>query len=158
MGRTNALLEKNEKHSAGMIFLFYPLQCVFFITKKYILELLEFTDKKWLPQVSVCPQRVNTGCECDASGAHSLPECYSIHAAKSVRSQAAGGTAVSEGPSEDRPLKWGQTADWHAATPDTRPPSRTAKTHPSSSCHLVAYSEWGRILLKKERAESCRSG
>ena len=47
-----------------------------------------------------------------------LPDCYSVRAARGVRSVAAGRTAVSEGPSEDRPLKWGQTADWqHRWTP-----------------------------------------
>lgn len=41
----------------------------------------------------------------------SSPECYSVCAAEGARSQAAARTAVSEGPSEDRPLKRGQTAD-----------------------------------------------
>lgn len=41
----------------------------------------------------------------------SSPECYSVRAAEGVRSQAADRTVVSEGPSEDRPLKRGQTAD-----------------------------------------------
>ena len=51
---------------------------------------------------------VNTGCECDTSGwTCSLPECYSVSAAAGVRSQAAGRTAVSQWPLEDRPLKRG---------------------------------------------------
>lgn len=36
-----------------------------------------------------------------------MPECYSVSAAAGVRSQAAGSTAVSEGPLKDRPLKRG---------------------------------------------------
>lgn len=138
--RTGHIGEKYQKQKAV-----FSLQyvCGFFHNKKISRSSWKFTDKQWLLQVAVCSLRVNTGCECDMSGqTRSLPECYSIRARRVWGHMAAGRTAVSEGPSEDRPLKRGQTADWQRRwTPDCiRPylvhlPSYTAKTHPS--CHVV---------------------
>lgn len=101
----------------------------------------------------VCPYveevlRVNACYECDMSGQIcSLPGCYSVHAVKGVRSAAADRTADCKGPSEDRPLKWGQTAEWQCHwTPDcTRPiPCRFDLIHGQNtsifSSHLASYS------------------
>lgn len=65
-----------------------------------------------LLQITVCSPGVNIGCWCDMLGDMcSSPECYSVHAVKGARSQAAGRTPVSKGTSQDRPLKWCQTTD-----------------------------------------------
>lgn len=106
---------KNQRQKTGMSHCVFSLcsMSVFSITKKYP-SAPGILRQQWLPQVTVCSLRVNTGCECDMSG----QMCSFQSVILSVQ-QRVWGHRLLVGPSADSPLKWGKAADWQCRwTPD----------------------------------------
>lgn len=102
-----------KKQAWLIIFLSAVCVCVFSIAKKISRSSWNPPTAMIAPGYLVLFRGLIPAVSVICWGRHAaLPECYSVRAARGVRSVAAGRTAVSEGPSEDRPLKWGQTAEW----------------------------------------------
>lgn len=105
--------EAKKKQAWLIIFLSAVCVCVFSIAKKISRSSWNPPTAMIAPGYLVLFRGLIPAVSVICWGRHAaLPECYSVRAARGVRSVAAGRTAVSEGPSEDSPLKWGQTAEW----------------------------------------------
>lgn len=127
-GKQRMAMRQHQKEKTAMshcLILCTVCVCVFFQANKENNKKISLSScnsqTALLHQITVCSPGVNIGCWCDMLGDMcSSPECYSVHAVKGARSQAAGRTPVSKGTSQDRPLKWCQTTDWqHRWTADS---------------------------------------
>lgn len=152
---------KKKKKKQVWLIIFFSALCVFSITKKYpgapgILR------QQWLPEVTVCSLRVNTGCECDmleqtcsspllfssCRKGCEVTGCWSGHGLwRALRGQ-----AIKVGP--DSRLTASLDTTLHSPLFFVPLPSCTAKEHPSPQAQ---YSSLKNRFDLKTRAKLCQN-